>query len=228
MRRRRKRSATWLPLDPSYYGESEKGVSFYDGTLTLPNTAAPGDTSVAAIPLTLDQTPEAEGDFNSLRDLVEGQEYVCDRVVGNLWCDTPGTNLRLARYLFAFCLAVLPVGDDLQDQPGIPPEDFNPFFADNTQAPWYFRRVWQLNSRSAATSPEYGELIHVGQFGGNTTLIDTMGVKRRIRKEQRLFAVAAAAVLQTSTDITSDTVRWGYDLRVLGHMVKARNASTFK
>jgi len=227
MAKRKRNRGTWLPLLPTFIGESDVGLTYYDGTLTFPNTVLEGDTTVIALPLTLDETPDVDNASGivTLRDMVEGQDYICDRVVGNVWASVPANAERIGEILFCCALAVLPVDDNVPTNPSIQPEDYNPFFAQNAQAPWYYRRVWHLRN------PAFGDITgphEIGMMGYTGSIIDTMGVKRRIGKEQRLFLVAAAAVLSHGGASSSDFVRFGYDVRVFGHMVKGRNKSTFK
>lgn len=236
-KRRRGARATWLPIDPTYWGESEKGTTFFTSTVTLPSGSEAGDSTIVATPLVLDQTQEIDTTDPgvSMRDLVEGQEYLLQRVVGQVWMAmeqgaTTAFAFQARNVLSAITLAVLPVEDDNPSVPAMPPEDYNPLFAANTMQPWLWRRTWTLGNalvdssfRYPRNTAEYGS----GNVGG---FLDTKGTVRRIRKEQRLFLIAAAGLLSTSSDPTTvDTfVQFGCDLRCLGGMRRARNISTFK
>lgn len=236
MRRRRKSAGSWFPILPTYYGESNTGVTWTESTLTVPQNPQPGDTHIQAIPLTFDGTKsvnqtEPVAQSNSLLDFVQGQDYVAKRIVGNVWFNHPGFDGDTVpggptRSVCCITLAVLPVGDD--GSIAMDAEDFNPFFAANSQQPWLWRRCWQLADSSKyflpATTNWYGSIKEGG-------FLDTKGTSRRITKEQRLFLIAAAGILDVDTEGPSEANTqfvFGYDLRLFGSMRSSRNRSTFK
>lgn len=248
MRRRRRQRKNWLPISPTYWGEGDVGTTFYQGSLTLPETSENGDTTIAAVPLILDQTQDINTtDYGvSMRDLVQGQEYVCDRVVGEVFMAMEQTKYNegiapvASTVLAAICLAVLPVDDADPDNIALDPQDYHPLLASNTMAPWMWRRTWilsnQLMSPGAASFGEGTRVFasyppNTAYYGGMTGgHLDTKGVKRRIRKEQRLFLIAAAGMLDIGGSGTDEPVglKFAFDLRALGAMRTARNQSTFK
>lgn len=231
MRRRRQNRGTWMPINPTYLSDTEIGVTWYEGTLTVTAGSQVGDTTIAAVPVLLDSTEQTGSNTATLRDLVEGQDYLLERVVGKVWArGANGEDQVLEESLHCIALAILPVGDENPDVPGIPAEDYNPLFANNCMAPWLWRRTWKLGNPYTPTGSNYPtSTAYYGSIadGGH---LDTKGVKRRITKEQRLFVIAAVGALAVTEGpgVTNAFTEWGYDLRCVGQMRKARNRSTFK
>lgn len=241
MRRRRGARAAWLPVIPTDYGANK--VTWYETTLTFSSPVSPGDTSQFAIPLTFDDSSAQEqaGSIPSLRDRVEGQDYTLQRVVGKVWMSANRvqafSDMELYELIGCIALAVLPADASTGD-PALPGEEWNPLFSRNSQQPWIWRRTWRLDTPQVYQSESPLEFIgpqsyptstagyHGLQEGGH---LDTKGVKRRITKEHRLYLVAAAGVI-TSIEVAEPVpslIDWGYDLRALGTMRRARNRSSF-
>lgn len=237
-RRFRRRRGTWLPALPTFFGSSTTGATFFESTLTLDaglNAGVDGNP-VEAIPLVTDVTQEPDdaggGAIKSLRDVVEGQEYVLERAVGKIWCslDQNGAEgTKVARVIVCIAMAVMPVLDGNPDAPALPFTDIDPLRTDNTMAPWLWRRTWTLG-RSQANDERIQYPYSNEAFGSMSDgpHVDTKGVRRRIRKEERLFLVASAAKLtSTGTDIEA-IVNYGYDLRFFGALRRAHNRSVLK
>lgn len=236
MRRRRRSNGAWLPIAPTYWGDSELGTTTYQSTLTFNSNQDQGDSTIVATPLVLDQTQEIDTTDPgvSMRDLVEGQEYLLQRVVGQVWMAaeqlTPGdpTSPHSIGWLGCIALAVLPVDDIDPQTPGIPAQDWNPFLAQNVMQPWLWRRTWRLSNNLSGIYYQYPPTS--SHYGGNANggFLDTKGTKRRIRKEQRLFLIAGGMVLDITTGEDISQMQFGLDLRVFGGMRRAKNTSTFK
>lgn len=233
-----------MPVLPTTFGETGQQLTWTDDRYQMEIFGVPQNGPPLAIPLVPDDTPvqgSTVGNNQTLRDFVEGQEWMCDRVVGKVWASAEQTteNAYADAALFCMALAVLPVEDTDPSQPAMPTDDFAPLNALNTQAPWLWRRTWVLQNTFAASSAtgegfvgsaqgaqstwQYGDI----QCGGH---IDTAPTKRRIRREQRLFMIVQCA--QMGTVVTGDpsdfSIFYGYDLRIHGGMRKASNKSTFK
>jgi len=236
MRRRRGARATWLPVNPTYYGESDTGVTWYQNSITINppegEGLSPGDTGIQAVPLTLDATPNADvSTGQTLADLVQGQDYLLQRVVGKVWFEQVSTAASgsVVQSLGCIGLAVLPT-DPEEAQPSIPAEEWNPLFSRNSQQPWIWRRTWRLNPTDTWTeggpagrsypssSAWYGSVADGGH-------LDTK-IKRRITKEHRLYLVAAAGVIEAGGQGAGNW-SFGYDLRILGSMRRGKNVSSF-
>jgi len=235
MRRRRRSGGTWLPVLPTETAANTL-VTYLDARALFPvgflSTGTGLDNGPRVIPLTMDETPQAGvSSNNTLRDWVEGQEYVLKRVVGKVWAGSLQTaEINVERFIACFALAVLPVDDANPDVPAMPPEDYDPLLAQNTQQPWLWRRTWILSDNSASASAfQYpGSTAGYGSIadGGH---LDTKGVSRRISKEQRIFIIFQANVLDQGPEQTDAAgVNWGYDLRLFGAMRRGKNRSTFK
>lgn len=248
MRRRRRSRATWFPINPTTYGEgTSPGVTWFESSLTFQSNTEPGDTTLNAIPITLDETQGTNSTDltpgTSLADIVQGQDYILQRIVGKVWMYLPfnygeGFDPAATEIIGCIGLAVLPSSND-DNTPNIPAEEYNPLFARNAQQPWIWRRTWRLNCPNAdaegigngaftAFSPktnpysthEYGDI----QSGGH---LDSK-VKRRVTREHRLYIVAAAGAIGASGSGDDPVdVWWGYDLRILGGMRRGKNNSSF-
>lgn len=234
MRRRRRNRSTWLPIVPTTYGESTQGVTWYEGTVTIPGGAEPGDTSVIFQPLTFDDSSQQEAQTStaSLRDRVEGQDYTLDRVVGKVWMDTTlaSDDQTVVEFIGCIALAVLPSDD--AGNPAIPTEEYNPLFSNNAMQPWIWRRTWRLTSPYLATpafGPTPGYPYATWQYGSvaDGGHLDTKGSRRRITKEHRLYLIAAAGATNVGAGIEASFVQYGYDIRLIGGMRRARNSSSF-
>jgi len=250
MRRRRRSGGTWLPVLPTFNGE-EAGSAWYGSYYTIPGDTGPGafPSGVDAIALIPDQTASQEtgaADF-SLRDYVEGQEYTLKRVVGKInvsYSQTVGGDTYdeiPANVIVGAGLCVLPVGDGgttAANEPAIPDTDYNPLLAENSQAPWLWRRTWVLcntNGVAGTTTVGSGGFLLGPQAnwqngdGYSGTHIDTKGTARRIRREERIFfVISATPMIRLVGGEQASRVFYSYDMRFFGAMRKARNQSTFK
>lgn len=243
MRRRRGNRATWFPILPTIYSETQPGVTWFETTVTFTNTQVAGDTSIVAYPLVLDATPPGDkgtADNYTLRDFVEGQDYLLQRVVGKVWMTIlPDDDSTIREAVGCIAMAVLPaepIGDDAE-RPALPAEEWNPLFSRNAQQPWIWRRTWRLDNRSIWSDSEtLQDLKPLCGFPGSTwpygSVLDGGHVdartKRRVTKEHRLFIIAAAGLVSTNPGgPTTNSIFWGYDLRALGTMRRGKNKSSF-
>lgn len=244
MRRRRRSKSTWFPVLPTFYDEgSSLGVTWFETDLAFPANATAGDTQIIAYPLTLDETQNVDNfqEGASLRDYVEGQDYLLQRVVGKVWgkLGSYGSeeNPSVREGILCIALAVLPNAPGTQS-PDLDPAEYNPLLARNAQQPWIWRRTWRLDdpniwiSSSAYTLfngptgwPSLTQQYTGMQEGGH---LDAK-VRRRITREHRLYIIAAMGCLQPDSGSDPDPARWtfGYDLRVLGTMRRGKNKSSF-
>lgn len=236
MRGRRRNRATWFPI--LGVGDPESQITVDTRLYNTPGTAA-YSPNVEAIPIIPDATAlvdsTATGDF-TLRDYVEGQTCIIERIVGKIvWSMAsydPGTDSTPNTAICCTAFAVLPV--DATGIPALPSSDFDPFLANNSAQPWLWRRTWVLANNQAIApgviaqfnDPASNEFFASRDDGPH---IDTKGTKRAIRREERLFQINATSAIITSsgTDLSAQ-LRCVSDLRVIGRMVKATNRSTFK
>lgn len=238
MRRRRKNRATWLPIIPTQYGgEGEAGlVTWYETTLSFPSgTRNPGDTAVTAFPLTYDDSFEQEAITSeaSLRDRVEGQDYVLDRIVGQVWMQQGFSQSSIRSWIGCIAFGVFPSASN--GGIALDPVEYHPLLAGNAAQPWIWRRTWRCDSPGFWGLPRNPPLgaFPVGSAGYSGIreggFVDTKGSRRRIRKEHRLFIVAAAGILGETAESPQDpnVIQFGYDLRLIGGMRRAHNVSSF-
>lgn len=238
MRRNRRNRATWFPV-LGFENVQGQGLSTVDVRELTVN--AVGTPNVIAIPIIPDiDTPVESGQgtadgapVRSLRDIVEGQSCLIERIVGNIvWSVelnlTQGVNSNTA--LACSAIAVLPTVDDGSGDPAIPADEFDPLRADNSANPYLWRRVWALGDTAPnvngfatglPTNNLYGSLAEGSK-------IDTKGTKRMIRREQRIFLIHSVLQPFPGAEGTDMFLRVYADLRVIGQMVKAKNRSSFK
>lgn len=232
-RRRRGSRGTWLPIDPTFYGEETLARTYFD-TQNLLDFDTEGNGSrllCAAIPIAFDQTQQTDADpAATMRDVTEGQEYFLDRVVGKCWAalqtDVGGETPEAAvEAIVCFGLAILPVNDN-NEQPALLTDDYDPLLSQNVMAPWIWRRTWILagggpniwNYPSALW--QYGSVMDGAHVDAKT--------KRRIRKEQRLFGIWAVHKITAVATTLGLNFSYGHDFRLHGALRRARNKSTFK
>jgi len=231
MRRRRKRF-TWFPINPTVSGLSQpEAVTWFHQTqqvvLDFETGQSAFQTAIEILPDDTLQTSDQDQGV-SLRDLVEGQEYVVERIVGKVWgaaeqAPTSDDN-AWKTIIVGMGIAVLPYGDDGELE--LAPEDYNPLRADNAQNPWMWRRTYTLWNNLV---PEINTLgpTAVQNDGPEYGFVDVKSV-RRVRREQRLTMCVAVDTMEILGDGDTVEFAWGYDFRVLGAMRKASNKSTFK
>lgn len=239
MRRRHRRRSTWFPiLGFDTIGTQAAGLSTVDvRDITVAPTGAPNITIIPIIP-DIDVPPEesqqAGGEIRTtLRDFVEGQSCIIDRITGVcVWeAGFAGEAGALSSIIACTAIAVVPTADDGSGNPAISANELDPLRADNSAQPWFWRRVWVLGNAGAQTS--------VGaptQLPGNNTYgsavdgpkIDTNGVKRAIRREERIFLIHSVLASFPDAEAIQIQARAFVDLRVVGHMTKAHNRSSFK
>lgn len=227
MRGKRRNRGTWFPILATEAEEAPYGATFFRYSDDI--TGASGPYSAAtATPLVADFT---ENDTNqagvSLRDFVEGQSWLCNRVVGQVFAEFGSAAQTTNEIVAAAGLAVLP--SDETGAPALENGEFAPFNAANSANPWLWRRTWLLRNpgqtdsalgRVPACNILYGDM-RSGPF------LDTKGSKRMITREQRLFFITQIATPSLIEPTDDPTVIWTYDLRVFGQMVRTKNRSTF-
>jgi len=235
MRRRRRNRSTWFPILPTFEGDGGGiGWTFYEYDDTIDGGSVNSPASATA--LVADQGIE-EGsqtnDFSTLRDLVEGQTWLCERVVGKIVprLDAQSGGGGAPVVIACAALAVLPA-DQASGAPELVNDDYQPLAAQNAYQPWLWRRTWLL-SNPAINETNAAGFLPTSAAGYGSVLdgphLDTKGGKRVIQREQRLYLVTQCAVSNLAAGGLNDTtVTWNYDLRVLGRMIKAKNRSTFK
>jgi len=240
MRRKRRSRFNWFPVNPTFIGEGTTPFTWYRTELNLSPVVGTGSDPLA-VPLLQDQDQQTgQSDAGiSLRDRVEGKDYAVERVVGKVWgavsqdqADSSGEYVA-SQIIVGMGFAVLPVNDN-SGQPDLDTAEYDPLNADNSGAPWMWRRTWVLYNNLASPEPFFTGPTNIGSYGSvaDGGHVDIKSV-RRVRREQRLFWCVSSSVLRTfNNDGTSVPISValdvGYDIRVLGGMRRAQNNSTFK
>lgn len=240
-RRRRRNRGTWFPILPFNFGGEGYANSTTDSRI-VGVAAAAGEHTLQAIPFLPDETPDIDlinsTTDTTLRDYVEGQAYILERVVGTVQWNMAQINSNEGPsrpHAVACCtaLAILPVNDEDQT-PAIPPAEWDPLEPANSAQPWIWRRVWYLAdnlSNSGLTSDRQTYLPSGNNEYGSMregTHIDTKGARRRVMREQRLFLIHATHSVDGADSAAGGEARVNTDIRIFASMVKQRNRSTFK
>lgn len=201
---------------------------------------AQGVAGLQVGPLVPDVTLQYDGTTPStLRDLTEGQDWICKRIVGkiHLWAIASALAQGSSAWSRAICCFGIFVARAEDAAPGnadLDDDEMDPMNLENIRNPWMFRRTWVF------TNPGSGGLTF-----GNTFFTDNafasgeagshvdVRVARRIRREERLwyaFSCKGADIgVQSVTGAASGqmTVEGKADLRMLGAMRRSNNRSTF-
>jgi len=238
MRRRRTKS-TWFPVLGTDAADGGPLSSVFT-EFTNVNFDYSADFKITPIIPDYTEDPSTATAEHTLRDFVEGQTCVIDRIVGKITCHLiQGTGSGESFYqpsIVTCCaaVAVLPVDDAGVATTTGTGEEINPLYAENLDKPWLWRRTWTLNNNVQASVPGY--FYNMQGPASNTSMgsmldgphIDTKGVKRAIQRNQRIFLILGAQN-ETPGDVANEdgTVFWTVDLRVLGRMRRARNKSLF-
>lgn len=237
MRRKRRNRGTWFPILGSQESIQDDTLrSVYTTFTDVLYNYKPSDTDVT--PIIPDETTDpnitAEG---TLRDYVEGQSCVVERIVGKIVCaaqqkDGSGAGFQPPNIMIACAaIAVLPVNDGGGHD--IPEESINPLYAENMDKPYLFRRTWVLGNNKITTytgdidftAPSCNEFFASRDDGPH---VDTKGVRRSIQRNQRIFLLLSSANIQPGDVANEDgSVFWSVDLRCYGSMRRARNRSLF-
>jgi len=241
MRRSRRRNrATWFPvLGFENANLAINGLSTVD--IRVMDATTNGAANVLAIPLIPDVDVPVEvgqglqdgAPIRTLRDIVEGQSCLIERIVGNIQWECTQTfqgGENSNRIICCSAVAVLPTVDDGSGDPAIPADEFDPLRADNSAQSWLWRRVWVLGNQGPAINDTATGLPTNNCFGSlaEGSKIDTKGTKRMIRREERIFLIHNVLNPFPGAEATTVSATAYTDVRVIGQMRKAHNKSSFK
>lgn len=252
MSRRRRTKYTWFPVNGSRYVDGED--SWTDSIALIPFTQVgpsraqePAQFNFPVVPdFTVEQGQNTTDNSITLRDKVEGQDWLLKRLVGKIHISCIGQAASQGEdtvWPFVSVTAgffVARAQDDSQNQIDLNSNEFSPTAADNIQDPWIWRRTWLLCNPSIASGTSMGNLVsfsgpsNFGQAGGSVAdgpHIDSK-VSRRIRREHRLWFVVSATGWNPNAITYSNAGIQPYiigqlDLRVLGTLRKGKNSSSF-
>lgn len=243
---RRKQRNVWFPVLGARWVNGQDtypSSNFYLRTDPVQTVLAFGaDIQVTAITKDFTQEPSSAvsiaGDA-SLRDVVEGQSWMLTRLVGklHLTCrsdagDPLDPAVAWGQVLVTAGFFVAPADDTDQNFPAASALTYDPANVDNIQNPWIWRQSWILGSPLTTQ-------IGLDNFPMTNESTQPSGpffdskVKRRIQREHRLwFVLSTIGWDGLRSDVSGSTENQPYidallDVRVLGHMVRARNTSSF-
>lgn len=244
--RRKGSGGTWFPTLGTRWGDANPYVEagFNIDTLSLGESKEDGPNGLV-IPVTKDftQQPSTSSSLTgpSLRDYVEGQEWMLKRIVGSIHVqfrgpDNTDMSDRAQYWQYAQVSAGFFVARAIEGQESDPDLDFaewDPIALDNIQNPWIWRRTWLLsNFNGNVTRDDFpiANSNYVGDASG--PYIDTK-VKRKITREKRLwFALTAIGWDGNRLDVQSlgpaqGSVTGLLDIRIFGQMRRGKNNGEF-
>lgn len=236
MRRKRRNRSTWFPVLGSESGSNEVLSSVYTTQVEVALNYGVNHQITPLIPdYTWDPSFQTGANDGTLRDYVEGQTCVIERIVGKVYAAAEqiagsGEGFQTPRVVCACAaVAVLPVDDG-----GIPLTDadgaeVNPLMAENLDKPWLWRRTWFLGNLLGSDIQPVNYPTSNAGYGSvaEGTHIDTKGVKRAIQRGQRLFMIFATQDVTAGEPNEQIDVQFGVDVRVLGQLRRAKNRSLF-
>lgn len=253
-RRKRGNKGIWFPVNGEVITDGE--TSWWDASSSEVIGPVPSDRTDGPVqwvfPLTTDisqqlgPTPPPAG--ASLRDFVEGQDWLLKTLVGN--CTVlVGPSLETTAFLptvhwphvqVAAGIFVARAQDEAQQFPDLLFSEIDVLNGANMQDPWVFRRTWLLDNPAnlypIGTNP--GNVFGY-ETASNRELTDPQGPfihtksVRRIRREERLWMAVSAIGWDADRISTSGSendqcyVKVNVDLRIFGKMMRGKNASTF-
>lgn len=225
----RKRSKyAWLPVIPTALGPELPGATWYNEEFNLiaPDYGQNWSTALNIVP---DDTITADEDTTetTLRDLVEGQEYVVERIVGRVWggLEQQSATESWQAAMFGVGIAVMPYED--AGTIALNSASIDPLGASNSDGSWLYRGIWPIfNNTIGSPSTAILGPTNIANCGPDYGFIDTRSV-RRVHKNERLTIVASLHIMDYVGGAGGVGGMWGYDLRVLGQMRKARGQSTY-
>lgn len=253
--RRRTSRGTWFPtlgtkfvVDDTSYNDA----SFSDVSESVSTSRADGvfGNPQIVIPVTHDFT-QIQGISAgtttevSLRDVVEGQTWRLDRIVGHITVATFGIGNTLQPDTDEYW-ANLQIGagfflgraiENDQAFPDLSSSEMDPLAAQNIQNPWIWRRTWILCNPYSRNPADFdpGGIPQSNQgIQGPTTgpSIDSK-VKRKIPREYRLWFVIGALgwngnqISVNPANLDQPGFKFNLDIRIFGKMQRGRNVGQF-
>lgn len=238
--RRKRNKGTWFPVNGDVW--TGEGSEYYDATANawvpgVPVARNEGPYNLV-FPITQDYTFNAAkfdstnpNDNPSLRDYVEGQDYILNSLVGNCFVNcrrgigqSPTTTYdqtRIWPYIQVTAgFFVARASDADPSLPDLTKDEVDPLCGLNIQDPWIWRRMWMLGN------PNAGELQKVGTVGGTVDVYTEprplitenwqypsiagphfqTKSRRRVRREERLwFSISAIGWNGDAIDVAGGT-----------------------
>lgn len=237
MRRKRQNRGTWIPLlghNEIIGGDSYLYSDFRFGTPAVPDNGGQGSVSTTAIALTPDFTLSQQAGLSTqLRDVVEGQAWTLQRIVGKIHATiNVGVVGNWAGVIFTAGFLVARAEDQNQSQIELSQVEHDPQELNNAMNPWIWRRSWILGnpgnvgtvaSRFPTTTAGYGSVADGPHIDSKS--------KRFIGREHRLWFVGSARGWSPDTIEPLDAGAIGVDgildVRIYGGLRRQKNVSSF-
>lgn len=168
----------------------------------------------------------------TLRDYVEGQDYLLKRIVGKCFVSARGQsgNIYSAVVVTAGFFVARALDAD-STAVGLNDDEIDPGAAQNVMQPWIWRRQWKLGVVGSDAYQASGEWPPNNALLGSALdgpHIDAR-VSRRVTKEHRLWFAATVLGIKpdslSSTAVVTSDVQ--LDVRVLGALRRGKNTSSF-
>jgi len=242
----RRNKGTWFPINGTTFTNggfawTDVGFSFNTGTVPDDRSDGPNQT---VFPVTRDITQFSNTAVDltgpSLRDIVEGNDWMLQRIVGecHLKCTESNTtvdnstwpNIEIAAGFF-----VARINDNDETLPDLTFDEIDPLQVRNAQNPWIWRRSWILQRPLASNQGFPASPCSNMEFGSaeSGSHIDSK-VKRRIRREERLWFVVGTigwdgviTAFDNHEGFNQPSVHGHLDIRIFGGMRRGKNASSF-
>lgn len=247
LRRRRRRTGTWLPT----IGSTVTGDTILPGRQFGLTGGVAATQPILIFPVVYDvpQWNDATATAGKGMGEIIGNEYLIQRIVGKVHIQyTPNINGSNENVNFPvivgagfFVARAQPDVTGNRDQPigsastTAQLNEYSPLDGDTIREPWMWRRTWVLGNpptlaaTAAATdagafnwppSTAYGGSVHEGPH------IDVKS-KRRVRQDERLWFAVAFSSFIPGFSVEAEEITGYLDVRVFGNLRRARNQGTF-
>jgi len=242
--RRRRAGGTWFPtLGTAFEAEAVYHDASYSGQTQTVNEDSSFGPVQNVFPVTKDfqQFSDTSTQLNgpSLRDVVEGQTWRLNRLVGQLHVDCTEDNAAVTNLIWPMVKVtagffVARSSDTDQSLPDLTFDEIDPSNVNNIANSWIWRRNWIL-SRPLASNVGFTAVpcSNAEMAWGSGPGFDSK-VKRNIRREHRLWFVIGAmgwdgnAITHVDPGSTSQPyVRFNLDVRIHGIMKRGRETPSF-
>lgn len=228
VRRRRRKRVTWFPTNATPVNRI--GQDAFEATpFTIAfNFSETIDISHVITPLIPQDVPTEPADNSTLADIV-GNEYVTERIVGNVYGHAyqgaaGATTGTIPGIILCTGIFVARADGDTPDEPvggglaALSVDDssrnYNPLDNATQREPWMFRRTWRLSTMLPIAEPinlqsfektaqqagrQYPQST-AGYHGLRTGPFIDVKSKRRVGQDDRLYLVTAAMAIPTVSD----------------------------
>lgn len=243
--RKRRLRSTWFPTNGTQWVNGpdtwwDAGFAI-NSNIVDPVLGVGPDTQYVAVTrdFTLSQEQAALETGASLRDQVEGQTFLLQRLVGNLYIQafsdaTDNDPLSWPYIKVGAGFFIARQEDGIVGAPDLFGDEMDVLNVNNIQNPWIWRNTWILRNPNSPgpglTGLDY-PVTTAGYHGFQAPHFDSK-IKRKIVREHRLWFVMSTIGwdglnFDKSSGEFQPYARAYLDLRILGRMARGRNQSSF-